>query len=85
MQNECQNRGFILDAFPKTYEFAKQLFLIVEGEDSEEKKISINKLILPDHIIRLKGDDDKIIERLKKQTSDIYEEEILIKRLKAYR
>ncbi|KAM3146700.1 hypothetical protein pb186bvf_001230 [Paramecium bursaria] len=85
MQNESQNRGFILDAFPKTYEFAKQLFLIVEGEDTEEKKISINKLILPDHIISLKGDDDKIVERLKKQSSDIYDEEILIKRLKAYR
>lgn len=29
MLNDCQNRGFVLDGYPKTYEQAKGIFLSI--------------------------------------------------------
>ncbi|CAD8079439.1 unnamed protein product [Paramecium primaurelia] len=84
MQNDCQNRGFILDNYPKTYAQAKQLFYNIEGE-GEEQKVTLNKLILPEHFIVLGGSDEQIIDRIKFSKTHKYDEEVLLKRLKNYK
>lgn len=39
-QNDCLNRGYILDGYPRRYEDAKELFTglppVAEGEDQDE-------------------------------------------------
>lgn len=41
-KNACQNRGFILDNFPKTYQECQELFMIKKkintDEDEDEEK-----------------------------------------------
>jgi len=47
----CQNQGFVLDGFPKTYEQAKQLFAPEEEEEDEgqdsDQSAPYNKLFMP--------------------------------------
>jgi adenylate kinase len=40
-ENDCRNRGYILDGYPRTYKHAREIFLykpkkIVDGEEVEE-------------------------------------------------
>ncbi|XP_019630798.1 PREDICTED: adenylate kinase 7-like isoform X1 [Branchiostoma belcheri] len=57
----CQNQGFILDGFPKTYEQAKELFAVddeEEGEDEGGKVPSYHKGTMPEVVISLDAPDD---------------------------
>jgi hypothetical protein len=69
IQNDCLNRGYILDGYPKKYQDAVQLFMELptpaEGEEPDEnaKKI-LNKSLAPTKFILLEQSDEKILERL---------------------
>ncbi|XP_015758848.1 PREDICTED: adenylate kinase 7-like [Acropora digitifera] len=44
----CQNQGFILDGYPKTFEQAKELFAVEDGDEGEEDSpLSYDKLTMP--------------------------------------
>ncbi|XP_077327581.1 uncharacterized protein LOC143962129 [Lithobates pipiens] len=40
----CQNQGYVLDGYPKTYEQAKELFNSEEGEEEEESRSKAPRL-----------------------------------------
>lgn len=94
-QNDCLNRGYILDGYPKKYEDGVQLFMGLppteedQEPDENQQKIVIPKLI-PNKLIVLEMSDECIISRLQ----NLPEEQILgthfgevqtKKRLKIYR
>ncbi|XP_067847164.1 adenylate kinase 7 [Heptranchias perlo] len=63
----CQNQGFVLDGFPKTYSQTKDLFT---AEEDEEEESSISKLprfdktIIPDYIFSLEASDEFLKNRI---------------------
>ncbi|XP_073248934.1 adenylate kinase 7-like [Porites lutea] len=61
----CQNQGFILDGYPKTYEQAKELFAADEGEEGEEDSpLSYDKLIMPEVVVSLDAPDEFLKNRV---------------------
>jgi len=61
----CQNQGFILDGYPKTYEQAKELFAVEEGEEGEEDSpLSYDKLIMPEVVVSLEAADEFLKNRV---------------------
>ncbi|XP_002738748.1 adenylate kinase 7-like [Saccoglossus kowalevskii] len=56
----CQNQGFILDGYPKTYEQAKELFATDEEEEEPEgsKVPAYDKNIMPEVVISLNAPDE---------------------------
>ncbi|KAG5265339.1 hypothetical protein AALO_G00241190 [Alosa alosa] len=57
----CQNQGFVLDGFPKTYDQAKELFY-AEEEEGEDMKTS--KKITPEIIFALDATDAFLKDRV---------------------
>lgn len=60
-QNDCINRGYVLDGYPKTYDNAKGLFLMVDQtkEDAgEEGALILNTKTVPNSIVYLTANDD---------------------------
>lgn len=60
-QNDCLNRGYILDGFPRRYEDAKEIFMgvpVTEGEEPEEnaKKV-LEARLAPTQLIVLEMSD----------------------------
>lgn len=48
MSMPCQNQGFVLDGFPKTYDQAKELFgNKEEPEDEDTPRLEYNAKIMP--------------------------------------
>ncbi|XP_068730218.1 adenylate kinase 7-like isoform X1 [Montipora capricornis] len=61
----CQNQGFILDGYPKTYEQAKELFAAEEGEEGEEDSpLSYDKLTMPEVVASLEAPDEFLKNRV---------------------
>eukprot|EP00079_Xenopus_tropicalis_P028763 XP_012823772.1 PREDICTED: adenylate kinase 7 isoform X1 [Xenopus tropicalis] len=63
----CQNQGYVLDGYPKTYEQAKELFNVEEGEEEEEsrgKAPPFDKTITPDFVFSLDASDDFLKNRV---------------------
>lgn len=61
----CQNQGFILDGYPKTYEQAKELFAAEEGEEGEEDSpINYDKQIMPEVVVSLDAPDEFLKTRV---------------------
>ncbi|XP_078516254.1 adenylate kinase 7 isoform X2 [Lissotriton helveticus] len=63
----CQNQGFVLDGYPKTYEQAKELFNIDNTEEDEESRGKIpnyDKTICPDYIFSLDASDEFLKKRI---------------------
>jgi adenylate kinase len=63
----CQNQGYILDGYPKTYEQAKELFAPDE-EDEEDGNDDVssqyNSSIMPDVVISLDASDEFLKDRV---------------------
>ncbi|KAM4014382.1 adenylate kinase 7 [Anomaloglossus baeobatrachus] len=63
----CQNQGYVLDGYPKTYEQAKELFKSEEGEEEEESRSKaphFDKTITPDFVISLDASDEFLKNRV---------------------
>ncbi|KAM4690935.1 adenylate kinase 7 [Rhinophrynus dorsalis] len=63
----CQNQGYVLDGYPKTYEQVKELFNLDEGEEEEEsrgKAPRFDKTITPDYVISLDASDEFLKKRV---------------------
>lgn len=72
----CQNKGFILDGFPRGVDDAKSVFMdkieiktAQVGEDGAEEEAQyeekINQKIVPQYAIALEGDDASLVQRAK--------------------
>uniref|UniRef100_A0AAY3ZTN3 Nucleoside-diphosphate kinase n=1 Tax=Denticeps clupeoides TaxID=299321 RepID=A0AAY3ZTN3_9TELE len=66
MSKPCQNQGFVLDGFPKSYEQATELFNIDEDEteDTSSKKPLINQKIMPEFVFSLDATDEFLKSRV---------------------
>ncbi|XP_072283765.1 adenylate kinase 7 [Pyxicephalus adspersus] len=63
----CQNQGYVLDGYPKTYDQAKELFNSEEGEEEEESRSKaprFDKTITPDYVISLDASDEFLKNRV---------------------
>ncbi|KAG9481129.1 hypothetical protein GDO78_010399 [Eleutherodactylus coqui] len=63
----CQNQGYVLDGYPKTYEQAKELFNSEEGEEEEESRSKVprfDKTITPEYVISLDASDEFLKNRV---------------------
>jgi len=65
---KCQNQGYVLDGFPKTYEQAKELFSPVEGEEEEEGsdggETRFDKSIMPEVVLTLQATNEFLKDRI---------------------
>ncbi|XP_077123479.1 adenylate kinase 7 isoform X2 [Ranitomeya variabilis] len=63
----CQNQGYVLDGYPKTYEQAKELFRSEESEEEEESRSKAPRFdptITPDFVISLDASDEFLKDRV---------------------
>ncbi|XP_053330585.1 adenylate kinase 7 [Spea bombifrons] len=70
----CQNQGYVLDGYPKTYEQAKELFNLEEGGEEEESRGKVpnfDKTITPDYVISLDASDEFLKKRVINLPEDI--------------
>lgn len=78
--NDCRNRGYILDGYPRTFYDAQNCFLrkpdMPEGEEFEEEEVEegkpktfkgyvLNQKIMPSSCIVLNGDDSFLLKRVR--------------------
>jgi len=73
----CQNKGFIMEGYPRTYDDCKQVFMDkhvkaraeppAEGEEEPEPEyeFTINQKVVPQYTIALEADDASLIARAK--------------------
>lgn len=87
----CQNQGFVLDGFPKTYSQAKELFGNKdEPEDEDAPRLEYNTKIMPEVVISLDGDDDFLKKRVMNLPESVVAgthntEDLFLKRLQEFR
>ncbi|XP_046849860.1 adenylate kinase 7-like [Xenia sp. Carnegie-2017] len=88
----CQNQGFILDGFPKTYEVAKELFQAEENDEDEDNEavVKYNKLIMPEIVVSLDASDEFLKARIMNLPESVVAgthntEEGLLRRLAEFR
>eukprot|EP00794_Sanderia_malayensis_P019922 gene19922-21874_t len=62
----CQNQGFVLDGFPKTYEQAKELFAVDRDDDDadDEKQVGYDQNTMPEVVICLEASDEFLKNRV---------------------
>ncbi|KAG8449128.1 hypothetical protein GDO86_015978 [Hymenochirus boettgeri] len=63
----CQNQGYVLDGYPKTYDQAKELFNLEEREEEDEargKAPPFDKTITPDFVFSLDASDEYLKNRV---------------------
>jgi len=89
----CQNQGFVLDGYPKTYEQAKALFVPledIEELEQESKNPQFDKLIMPEVLVSMEAPDEFLRDRVMNLPEKLIEgthntEEKLNKRLIVFR
>ncbi|NWH31606.1 KAD7 kinase, partial [Chloropsis hardwickii] len=64
MSMPCRNQGYVLDAFPETYEQAMDLFKEEEEEEAISKMPTFNQIIIPEFIFSLAASDEFLINRI---------------------
>ncbi|CAF3511735.1 unnamed protein product [Rotaria socialis] len=67
MSPPCQNQGYILDGYPKTFEQAQSLFGASgeeEEEEGEDKKPPVNERIIPEYVIILDASNEYLRQRI---------------------
>jgi adenylate kinase len=66
--NDCQNRGYILEGFPRSFKDAQQVFMISqqqEGEEEEQEKAKIlNLTTVPHTVFCFKATDQQLLEKV---------------------
>ncbi|XP_046711814.1 adenylate kinase 7 isoform X2 [Silurus meridionalis] len=82
----CINQGFVLDAFPKTYNQAKELFS--EEDENADKQSSIQ--IIPEYVFCLDATDEFLKERVLDLPESVVQEtsysfDTFLSRLEMYR
>jgi len=87
----CQNQGFVLDGFPKTYEQAKELFSL-EDEDEEDdgRKVNYDTALMPESVISLSATDEFLKNRIMNLPEEVVQgthntEEGFLRRLADFR
>lgn len=78
--NDCRNRGYILDGYPRSFKDAQHCFLrtpdMPEGEEFEEEEVEegqektfkgyiVDLKIIPQNCIVLTGNDDFLLKRVR--------------------
>ncbi|XP_063713342.1 adenylate kinase 7-like isoform X2 [Symsagittifera roscoffensis] len=89
----CQNQGFVLDGYPKTYDQAKALFVPeddIEELEQESKIPQFDKQIMPEVLVSLEAPDEFLRDRVMNLPEKLIEgthntEDKLNKRLTVYR
>ncbi|XP_042548748.1 adenylate kinase 7 [Dipodomys spectabilis] len=89
----CRNQGYILDAFPKTYDQAKDLFNQEDEEEEEEirgKMFPVDKIIVPEFVCDLDASDEFLKERVMNLPENIvagthYSQDLFLRALSTYR
>jgi len=65
---KCQNQGYVLDGFPKTYEQAKELFSPAEGEEEDDVtdgvETKFDKSIMPEVVLTLQATNEFLKDRI---------------------
>lgn len=69
---ECQNQGFVLDGFPKTYSHAESLYADDSEEAQGEAENKVDEKIFPDFVFTLEASD----EFLRRRVMDMPESEV---------
>jgi len=85
-QNNCRNRGFVLDGWPRKYSDAKYLYL----EDPEDEESQVVHSVYPEVVIQLNASNDFLTKRAKDLPEQLvagthYNDEGMKRRLAAYR
>lgn len=87
----CQNQGFVLDGFPKSYEQAKELFSL-EDEDEEDdgRKVNYDVALMPEAVISLNATDEFLKNRIMNLPEEVVQgthntEEGFLRRLQDFR
>jgi adenylate kinase len=93
--NNCRNRGFVLEGWPKNHEHAKKLFLIAppvteDQEVDENTPKIIDSSIFPQNVVLLKAPNDYLIQRVKSLPESVisgthWTDEGMKRRLLAYK
>jgi len=87
----CQNQGFVMDGFPKTYSQAKELFgNKEEAEDEDAPRLEFNSKIMPEVVISLDAEDDFLKKRIMNLPESVVAgthntEDLFLKRLAEFR
>nr|CAB3220768.1 adenylate kinase 7 [Phallusia mammillata] len=86
----CQNQGFVLDGFPKTYEHAKDLFALEDEEEDESSKVNYDAAIMPEIVVALDAPDDFLKDRIMNLPEEVVQgthntEEGFLRRLQEHR
>ncbi|RZB40591.1 adenylate kinase 7, partial [Asbolus verrucosus] len=91
-KNFCQNRGYVLDDYPRITEQAKELFGQAQNMAGEEEAAEVTEpdRILPDLVVSLMASDDFVCQRIMKlQEEDIKDtpsqEDNMLERLEKFR
>ncbi|XP_011694075.1 PREDICTED: adenylate kinase 7-like [Wasmannia auropunctata] len=94
---DCLNQGYVMDGHPKTFEQARNLFLIsdesleeVGGEDENVAARNVNTAIVPELVVVLEASDEflkeRIINRPEREIQNThYTEEHMLRRMREYR
>jgi len=87
----CQNQGYVLDGFPKTYDQAKELFAAnAEEEEDESGNSQFDKSIMPELIISLQASNEFLKDRVMNLPEEVVQgthntEEEFMRRLQDFR
>jgi len=94
-KNDCFNRGFVLDGFPRTYDQAKGVFLTLalvkedEEVDPDNPPMMIDSRKVPEFVVKLEASEQFLKDRVKKLPEESlenthYTEEGMHRRLAVY-
>lgn len=71
-QNDCQNRGYVLDGYPKTYAEARGVLMRPDTKAGEEEQqqdenapLVVDSKLMPQSVVHLQAEDEFLFERVR--------------------